>query len=331
MRNKQGFSPLEIIVGLAIGSMVSMIVMQSISQLSGTFSRTVTLTQSDMAATLGLSVLEQDFGSLCMPEYVHFKEKDQKEESKKPIDKEKKDGDKQEEKEYFKKACVIKQSDKNMEECSVISMYSIAKEHIVPKKVFYTLEPSKEVDNKTYTLYRQECGNLLAEKADDKEGHKFVVMKNIASLTFKMWARPLPPEEDKKDKKAPEKQPKKEKKEKVKKAEYKSFNEWDSDKNYKNKEEKERLPLLPEFIDITLVVQQEKGRGETYNTTIMTPVGLPELVLEDVVPIQHPKADKEKLNPQEQLERLSKENELSPTLLDKTGNWTSQVMQKEKR
>jgi len=310
MKNKQGFSPLEILVAMTIGSMISLVVMKAISQLSSTLSRTVTLTQADTGAVLGMNVLEQDFSSLCMPEYIHFKEKDSKEEVKKnnaPSQKEKK-------KEYFKKAFVIKQSDKNLEQCSCMSMYTINKDHVAPKKIFYSMEEVQHGDSKVYALYRQESGDLQAEKADGKSDKKFMVMNNIVSLTCTMWARHLPPEEEKPGKDAKAAPAKKEKKEEKKKIPYKSFAEWDSEKNDKEKKDKEHLPLLPEFIDITLVVRQEKGRESTYSSTIMAPAGFPELILTGVVPISHEKAQKEKQSPQEQLKAVSDNADLSDRL-----------------
>lgn len=313
MKNKHGFSPIVIIIGLTIGSMVSLIVMNSISQLTKTLSRVTTLTRTDTAAVLGLHVLEQDFSSACMPEYIHYQEKDEKakQEQTKYAKKEKK-------KEFFKKAFVIKQSQGLLEECWCVSMYTINKDHVVPKKVKYTLEESSGGDAKLYTLYRQEYGDLNSEKSDSKGDKKFIVMKNIVSLNYKLWAQPLPPEKDTKGA-ALKPEEKKQKKEEKKRIPYKSFTEWDSDKNSKEDSQKndERLPMLPDFIDITLIVQEEKGKEKTYSTSIMMPWGFPELTLTGVVPIVHEKKEKDQQTPQEQLSSLSKNADLSGTLNDK--------------
>ena len=314
MKNKNGFSPLEILVALTIGSMVSLVVMKAISQLSSTLSRTITLTQTDMTIVQGVSVLEQDFSSLCMPEYIHFQEKDSEKNPQEEAKKKSAPATQEKKKEYFKKAFCIKQSDRNLEECSCISMYTINKDYIAPKKIFYTLEEYTQDDGKVYRLYRQECDDLQAEKADEKKGRKFLVMSNIVSLTCTLWARHLPPEEKQSEKDAQAVPNKKEKKKERKKFEYKSFLDWDSDKNNKEKKDKEHLPLFPEFIDITLVMQQEKGREVEYSTTIMTPAGFPELVLIDIVPVFHEKAQKDKQSPQEQLKTVSDNADLSDPL-----------------
>jgi hypothetical protein len=264
-----------------------------------------------------ISVLEQDFSSICMPEYIHFQEKDSEKNSQEEAKKKNNPSIEEKKKEYFKKAFCIKQSDKNLEECSCISMYTINKDYIAPKKIFYTLEEYAQGDGKVYRLYRQECDDLQAEKADEKKGRKFLVMSNIVSLTCTLWARNLPPEEKQSEKDAQPVPNKKEKKTEKKKLEYKSFLDWDSDKNNKEKKDKEHLPLLPEFIDITLVMQQEKGREVKHSTTIMTPAGFPELILTDIVPVSHEKAQKEKQSPQGQLENLSKNTDLSDPLNSK--------------
>lgn len=316
MKNKRGFSPITVLVGLTIGSMVSLVVMQAISQLASTLNRTTLKTQTDMAVVLGIKVLEQDLSSVCMPEYIHHEDK--KEEKKEAAKEEKDDSkdnkqkdSKKDKKEFFKKAFFVKQSDKNVEQIICLSMYSIAKDHVVPKKIFYTLEADSKAQGNTYILYRQECSNLQAESAD-KDTQKFIVLKNIVSLECKMWARPLPKKEEKKETSEKKKEEKKEK------EPYKSFTEWNSDdRNDKKKEEESKWPLLPDFVDIAVIMEQAKGQNVTYSTTIMTSVGFPELELTDVVPVVHEQPAKEKLSPQEQLDALTNGAEFSPSIPDK--------------
>lgn len=315
IKNKSGFSLLTVMIGLTLGSIISIIVLQAISQLSSTLGRATALTQTDINAFLGIKVLEHDLSCLCMPEYIYFKEKKT---APKSSDAQSQEADKAPGKEYFKNAFVIKQSPTILESVSCISMYSISKDHIAPKKVVYTLEKDKE-DSATHTLYRQEFNNLVQNAKENSGLQKFIVMKNIISLKCILWARPILQEEQKDNKQTvpsssePLKEPKKEP--------YKSFEQWDSHKNYSDRKNKESFPLLPDYIDITVILQQDKKREVTYTTTVMTPAGFPELTIDDVAVVQHDKKSKDKQNPYEQLNALSNETELNPFLTDKVSHF----------
>lgn len=328
MQNKPGFSLLEVVLGLAIGSMIFVTVMQTLSQLGFTLSSTVTMTHAQMSGMVGLRVLEADLSSMSMPQHIHQLEETNKKDTNKKSEAASAEK-KEDKKEFFKKGCFIKHSGDNLESCTFISMYTVSPDFIVPKKVFYTLEEDMNVSLKNvrrYILYRQESLDYRAEKPKPTD-KKYMVMRDIISLQLTAWApKKAPVKDSKKDDKKNDADNKKEEevatskkseKKESKKEKQKaliSAKEWDSDIHLKEMEEKEHFPLLPHFIDITLIIAQEDKREVTYTTTIMTPAGFPILTLTGITPVQHPKQDKDKKDPHAQLANLPKEQELGASI-----------------
>jgi len=311
MRCKRGFSPISILIGLAVGSVLFLIVMQSLSQITSSLARMVYISSSQTDSFCVCKVLENDFSSCMMPEYIRPQEEVQETVKQEQSSDEKKD---KKAPAYFKKAFYVKEGNGLLSDAICISMNTISKDGVVPKKVFYTMQESGEMGGKkVYTLYRQESKNMTHEKPDS-DAKKFAVLKNIISLTMTLWARPEKKEKDAKG----DGQKLSQKDEQKEPAAYVSRKEWNSDVHYKDQKEKdEYMPLLPSFIDIEIVISNGKGKEDTYSTTIMCASGFPSLELEGVSPLQPATEEKKPASAHKQLDSLTQKTEFSPFLKNK--------------
>ncbi len=285
MMHNKGFALLEIIVALLLGSLISGILFQSLSQSNQIFSKVTATSSIERRMALFQQQVETDFSGICAPPEPTVKKEDaqkdgQKEEKKETVDKK----DEQKEDEKVLKAFTLESDGKGGIEilsfvtANPLPTYRQGFPRVV--RVAYRVIPDTENEGK-FLLVRQQSEELSLESfqqaskgATKKEGQKpirsFEMIRNIHAITCTPFVEliKLPEAKNKKKEdqdKEEEKQKAEAKKEGSEEKKVRTFmttQEWfalsqDERKKYKT-------PLYPLFLKIEITPADDLKKTRTF-------------------------------------------------------------------
>lgn len=317
---KKGFTMLEVMLGLAVGSLLTGMLVQSLWQLSKTLSKVNVISSADMRAITLQNLLEKEFSGAFIPDLIPFEKEDNL--KKKP------DSEKKEEKSINPpKGFYSKNDGDNLVFLTFItnnplSVYNIIKPRVA--RIVYELVQDKNMPG-SFVLYRYESANIMQveKRADQEKG--FVVIDGIKSIESTYLAEEKVSQgksSDKpKDSKSTQKQSQEDEQQDKKLV---TLKEWDSEQYSKEKqEEKEKkMPFVPDFIKMKVTLFSDNGGSEKEFEWIFAPcVGFEPILLKGIKPL--PEEDKQK-KAGKQLNQIMDDNPLSSSVQDKFNKTFSQ-------
>ena len=260
-KNNPGFSLIELMITLLIGSMIIAGLFSTLYQVGRAQITIDTITDVHQRAAILFNHLERDIMGAFIPEQVN------------PIKKPKKDGDDTEKEKIINKIFWAKaREDKNIETLTFITnnpleVYLGAK-NSEPKprvaRIVYRVQPQKGAKD-SFIITRQEGAqlnyDLYKKKADIKKVQPaYEMISDIASLSITFLALDA--------KKSKE----------TKKQEYTKSKDWNSDKKSDSEKKKGVQYKLPEFVEIALSlwdINHEKKFAFNYTIPVMYRKGKP--------------------------------------------------------
>ncbi len=354
IKSHPGFSLLEIIMGIALFSMIGAMLFQSMSQIMKTLKTVNFITSGDMRGSVIATVLERDLGGSCIP-LVKIIEEDHANKSgaqKKPEQAESKSDknsdDKSDNKKSKKKttktvpAGFVYEHDLqgNLSLFTFISVNPAAEYNTIkprPIRVIYRLLEDKEMPG-TFVLKRQEIADYMNESLIDQEGsgkiRAVVIISGIKKCVFEFTALEVQEEEDEiknssknlAEKNDPQKVSKKTT-EKTKKIEKKlvKHDVWNSndglDQDEKNKKQR-TLPLIPELVNVSIsfAYNDMRTKESVLEVSYTTIQAAETFSLEGIQPVSLQQEGAERL------EHLFDEDRVSESLNDKLEEWTKKIV-----
>lgn len=272
MKLRSGFVLIEVLLSLAIGSILALLLFQSMGSLSKTYQKIYAVSSVQRRLTLLQQQFERDFSGIVAPKISleDEREPDKKEEERKQS-KEKKaqvksEGKESKEKTYRVPHVFFSQND-GKGNCvkltclttNPVMVYGDQPPRLV--RVVYSLEPDPEHEG-LFLLARQQSDNLDF-KAFSKQGSesikKFTISDGIASYKVSYLVPQV--EENNTDKKPESKEDKK--KEDKKKREFKTLTDWPYIED-KKEEEKSKRPSFPTFIKVEITLVDEQKRSSDF-------------------------------------------------------------------
>jgi type II secretory pathway pseudopilin PulG len=300
---KKGFTPLEIMIALAISTLLGGLLMQSLYQLTNTLTRVDQISALDMRVIVFKNLLEKELSGAFVPKLVPLEKEAQKTELVN------KNSEKKEEKKTVtpEKAFYSQNSNGQLGLLTFITsnpltVYNMAKAHSA--RIVYTVVPDKGMPG-AFALMRKEIPDSMQKEYESSKG--FVVIAGIKSLTVEFLASPEP--DNNKEQKTQEKEINN------KKKVFKKFDTWDQQQS----EQKEQtLPALPQFISMQLVLYNQNKTESAYRCMFAPCYGFEPVVLENRQSLfgQQDQADNDPLK------KVMEKNTLSDDLQDKLSQWT---------
>jgi type II secretory pathway pseudopilin PulG len=282
MNLRKGFMLLEIILSLAIGSILSVILLQSVGSMGKTFQKVVAVSSLERRFTLIQQQFERDFSGAMSPEIAledeqRRKTEDEAEQKTESEDKEK-DDKKPEAKTNTKKEKPQKKKiphaffSKNSEAGNCTQLTCVTTNPIaiygeaIPRlvRVVYSLDADPEHEG-LFLLARQQSDILdFKDFSPDaaKPIRKYTIADGIQSWKVD-YLVPKPPEDDTSTTREEAEKKKKEEEKKKDKRELIPLSEW---KHFETPEEekKSKRPPYPPFIHVTLSLIDEQQRPSTF-------------------------------------------------------------------
>lgn len=264
---KSGFSLIEILVAVAISSIVAWTLFFSFSQTQKSADLIEQMLSIDPKIMTLSNQFEKDITGVFVPKYWFPKEEskesdnkqsEKKEESKKDLNS--KPGQripvKKEEYKKIDKVFFSSNEQSNLKEitfitCNPLQTYNNYKPRIV--RILYKLVPDEENKN-SYKLLRKESLNLDFAKINEEKNIEYELASGIKSLSLSF----IYPEEEKKDSKEEAKKTEEKNKKEIK---YKTLEIW-------NKDENKDVPDIPQYV-VLKVSLWDLSLQEDYNFEII--------------------------------------------------------------
>jgi prepilin-type N-terminal cleavage/methylation domain-containing protein len=253
-----GMTLIEMVVALAISSLLTLLLYQSLNQTQKTTSAVDAIFDYALSAPIAYNQLDKDISSIFVPEQVfrNLMEEQKKKEKKSADDKKQNqmqkenineepltDGSKDKPTEKLKNIFVATKKGKELESISFLSTHSLSLFNaVVPRsvRVVYRLVPAQ---NGLFVLIRQESTKLDLSLEKFKEIREYELMRGIREFSMQF----LIPDPQKDAKKPEEKK-------------YKAVEAWLPEEV--EKEGKKSEALIPEFIIIKGVTVHESTQRE---------------------------------------------------------------------
>lgn len=302
---KKGFTPLEIMIALAIATLLGGLLMQSLYQLTNTMARVDQISTLDMRVIVFKNLLEKELSGAFVPQLVPLEQKEKK------VETASKNSEKSREPEQKKtvtpeKAFYSQNSNGQLQLLTFITsnplpVYNMAKAHVA--RIVYTLEADNSLPG-TFLLLRKEISDIMQK---EYEGAKsFAIITGIKSLTVEFLAAPEPNKN--KEQKAQEK-------EIIEKKEFKKFDTWGQQQS---EQQEQTLPALPQFISMELVLYNQNKTESTYRFMFAQNYGYEQVILENRESLfsQQEQVDNDPLKV------VMEKNTLSDDLQNKLSQWT---------
>jgi prepilin-type N-terminal cleavage/methylation domain-containing protein len=274
---KPGLSLIEVVVGLAIASILSVLLYQSTSQTVRVVKTVDVMINAHSELALFSNRIQKDSAGMFVPRFAVEKKKDKtKPEPKAPeqksqpkpeeADQSKINEEKQREVFFLENMNITKSSHKEPSHFTFISANPLTVYgESAPRRVriSYALERQKEGKN-IFKLVRYESSEVDYKKFQEKQKSKAIkgydILTNIRQLEIQCFV-PKPEVEEEKEKKGEDqkslKQPQKKEKKKPKKIEYEKTSLWP----VKEKEKKAQA-LLPQWIEIKGEITDARQKKE---------------------------------------------------------------------
>lgn len=269
----RGFSLIEVMVALFIGSLLSMVLFQSLSQASKALRFVDDTSHTQTEKTLLDRQWDRDFSGMFAPlkKIQVSRDDDEKKTENAPAEQPKQDA-KQKEKEKEEEkyhpdafAATVDQNNMVTMFTCITSNPALMYGNLLPRivRVVYKLVPEKDQEGR-YALVRQQSDDLelaVFTKQDSKI-RAYTLASGIKSMKLEAWVEKIPKKEDKKkkDQQPPSEQEKKQQTAEPKKRVFVPWQEWkkvsDDDKK------KFELALIPALIKMTVTFIQGKQERE---------------------------------------------------------------------
>lgn len=273
---RNGFGLLEVVLSLAISSILALVLLQSTSQMNKIYQKVAAVSAIDRSLTLIQQQFDRDFSGIFMPEITLETEQpreDGADTTEKKAQEAKTDTQKEEPKEVRLPHAFFSKNDGvgNCVQLTCITTNPVAVyNQVSPRmvRVVYTLEP--DIHNpETFVLLRQQSDQLDFKKFTQEGSgavRKYMVADGIQSCKIDFMI-PKPKEEKKEtdtgtDQSDDKKDEKDEKEKKEVKREFVPIQEWQELKEEDRK--KEKLPLLPAFIHVILTLVDQQKRSTAF-------------------------------------------------------------------
>lgn len=238
---KKGFALLEIMLALAVSSLLAGVLFQVLYQLSFSVSQVTYVSNQFLQNKVIYNVLDTQISGVFLPELIK-------------IHSEKKEKEKKSEKDsnsLLKKAFYSKNEDQNLSLLTFITTNPLAKYNSAqPRMVRVLYQIIKNSKDEQLSLYQKEISDItdpdFIEKSKSAKG--YLITNSLVSCTVKFFAQ------TKKIKKENSQKPKKNiEKEQEEKSELIEQVEWNTDQIQENQKDKEYgSPLLPSLIEVTI-------------------------------------------------------------------------------
>lgn len=320
---KKGFAPLEIMLGLAIMSLVGGTLTQVLFQLTSSLKKVSFIADTALQELVVQNLWEKEFAGALVPELIPIEQEEKKQEQKKIPEKELK---KEEQKEQKKtvlppKAFYYQNRAGNLELLTFITtnplqVYDTSKPRLV--RVIYRLLPDKKREN-LFVLHRQETPEIMNEGVFENEStiKGFVVATGIQKISLEFLAYLQKQELDKQvqEKKEEQKEQKKDNPEKEEKELIKRES-WDANQNkQEERQDGKKMPLIPNFIKCTFVIGLEQNSTQI-ESTFAPCYGIVPVIIKGRKPLQVREKTKQERG-QEQLEKVMDEKPITLGLEEK--------------
>ncbi|MFS8507086.1 MAG: hypothetical protein LVQ75_03070 [Candidatus Babeliales bacterium] len=299
---KKGFTPLEIMIALAISTLLGGLLMQSLYQLTNTLTRVDQISTLDMRVIVFKNLLEKNFQGHLFLNWYHLKKKHKKQNWLIKIQKKEEKKTVTPEKAFYSQNSNGQLGLLTFITSNPLTVYNMAKAHSA--RIVYTVVPDKGMPG-AFALMRKEIPDSMQKEYESSKG--FVVIAGIKSLTVEFLASPEP--DNNKEQKTQEKEINN------KKKVFKKFDTWDQQQS----EQKEQtLPALPQFISMQLVLYNQNKTESTYRCMFAPCYGFEPVVLENRQSLfgQQDQADNDPLK------KVMEKNTLSDDLQNKLSQWT---------
>jgi len=267
---KSGFILLEIIIAIALGSLIGLAVFSTFFQVNKAYNMAGRVIAFDVRATMIQHQLERDLSGAFVPFVV------EKQETKITVkqvtvkDKagtktaQKKEQEKEVQEKPLDKAFHVEVQDDSLALFSFITsnpMHVYGKQKPRIARVTYSLVPEKQRGSgpKTYTLFRQESSDLLFKKLKEKGERGNELVMRVGRLSLEFTAKPAKKKEDN--------QKKEDKKEKELETKYETFSTWGPEEIKKLKRE------LPNIVTTTIMFwdsPKKRKKQFVFKTAIVT-------------------------------------------------------------
>lgn len=313
---KKGFSPFEIMIALAVGSLLGTALMQVLWQMGRSLEYVTKVSSADTRIITFQNLLEKELSGAFVPKLIPIDEQEEKKDTPPPAPKSLKQ---KEEKTITPPQAFYSQNneDGSLKLLTFITVNSLVTYNVTKRRVariMYTLRPDEKVMG-AFALFRQEDSNIMHIKNFQERVKGFEVIGGIKSIRTEFFAYP---EEPKSEKPAPdttkkEKQPDKEKKELLRLA------HWNVEKKENgDQDDSLQLPAIPQFIKMTIILVDDKEQEKKFESIFAPRYGIEPTLLEDSKPMQT-KTQQQRSG--EKLNKVMDDNPLSRSLQDKFSQW----------
>ncbi len=342
---KKGFTLLEVMIAIIVGSLVMGVLVQSLWQLSKSIKQVSRVSSVDMRVSVFQNLLEKELASAFAPKLIPLKDDESEE---KDDEKEKKEIDEHDEKDEesestnkekeqpLKKIFYTEHEGDNITlltfiTTSPLDVYNMSKPRVA--RIMYKMVPDKN-NPELFELHRQESSSITDIKKFDSEATEgvkgFVVIDGIKSLKTTFLA--LPVKESKKESASPyvKKEDEKEKKEvqgtDEEKEEFVTVERWNVEDQKEQEDngddEGKKLPLIPNFIKMALVLFDLDQQEYTFEFTFAPMYGQKTVLLKGMKRIQPKKKKQEKKDPRaDTIKNIMDKNPLSEGVQGKLDKW----------
>jgi len=339
---KKGFSLLEVMLAIALSALMGSLLMQILWQLGNSVQRVSAISAIDMQAAITLNILEKDITGIFVPELMMIKDEEVEQSEKlkttasqspaqawgAPANSAQKEQVQKKSQKPEKVFC-----SKNLDEghlnfltfitSNSLQAYSVAKPKVA--RVVYALRSDSRKQSDYSVLYRYESHTLAEVQsfnfdAEKIESKGIQVARDIKFFKMEFFALP-----EKKKLKVVEKKDEKKNTEQPEKDEKKNFIrkiEWEEDpEKSAADEEGEQLPLVPQFIKITIIMVDALQRERMFSATFAPNFGFGPFVLEGQKPLSG-KTMQDRV--EDKLGDVMYDNPLSNDLQSKFESWGKQ-------
>lgn len=349
---RSGFSLLEIVMGIALFSLIGTMLFTSMSQITKTLKTVSVVTSGDMRSAVVSSVLERDITGSCIPFVKIIEEEDAAKKGQQNTSttagtqsgaqQDPTSNDQKQKKKINKtvpKAFVYEHDAQgNVVLFTFISVNPSAEYNttkVRPIRVIYSLVEDKEQSG-TFVLKRQETEDFMNAGLIGQQGAQALravtIVSGIKKCSFEFTALEVVEEEKTTTQKSAGQPADKAagttgtqtKKEKKIEKKITKVGVWDSnsEENQDQKSDKKRtLPLMPELVSVSLVfAHPETTKRETiFESSYITLQAGETFTLEEIKPVSSQQEGSEKL------EHLFDEDRLSEGLGGKLDEWTKKI------
>lgn len=265
---KNGFSLIEVIIGVAISSILSIALFLTLNQTQRSAKFIENKISNDPQLLIFQNQFEKDVTGIFVPEFWHLKQQKttttteievEKKENQENITKATQNKKTEQKQQKIPKTFFSSSGDKKLQEltfitCNPLQMYENIKPRIV--RVIYSMEQQDDY----FVLYRQETLELDYNKIEKDKLNKFSILTRIKNFELKYFYYEKE-EENKDDDKNKSKQDEKEmndqKKEEPKK-ELKIMDKW----SYPREEKDKKLPKIPQYVELKLILVESDLQKE---------------------------------------------------------------------